>query len=106
MATADIILNGLSADELVNLVVDRLTDTICQAIRNAKAEELKEKFLSISEVQKMFVPAISRKTVDNWTKEGLLKKHVIGGKPWYRYSEVLEAVKGIKKYSPTKNVLT
>jgi hypothetical protein len=98
MPGEQIILSGLTVDQLTQAIGEIVQQRVNDAVRNIKAEELQERFLSISEVQKMFVPAISRKTVDNWTREGILLKHVIAGKPVYKYSQVMEAVKCVKKY--------
>lgn len=71
---------------------------IKEEVKALATEELQEKFLSPEEVTKMFQPNISIGTVGNWAKEGLIKKHFIGGKTWYKYSEIIDSVKHLHRY--------
>jgi hypothetical protein len=100
-----IILNGLSTDHLIELIGDVISDKVEAAIRKAKTEDIQEKFLSVEETRKLFVPNLSRQTISNWSQSGILRKHTISGKVYYRYSEVMEAVKSRKRYSRS-NLLT
>ena len=76
-------------------------------VRNIVKEEfeayyrsiISEKLLSPSEVCKLFDPNISKVTLANWTTQGRLKKYSLGGRVFYKYSEVMESLKTIKKYS-------
>ncbi len=98
MGAGQIILNGLTSDEFMDQLGELISKRVQQAICNSKKEELQERFLSPSEVCKMFVPKISRQTLSNWTKDGSLQKHIIGRSVYYKYSEVIEAVKAIKRF--------
>lgn len=104
MANEQIIISGFTPEQFKQMISDLVEKRVTHAIKTIKTEELQERFLSIAEVQKMFVPAISRKTVSNWTGDGILKKHVIAGKPCYKYSEVIAAVKAVKKYKASSNI--
>lgn len=76
--------------------LDDLTGKL-SAIFEAK-EALEERLLSAGEACKLFVPAISRLTLIRWTKADFLQEHRIGGRVYYRQSEVIEAAKHLEKY--------
>jgi hypothetical protein len=70
-----------------------------QRIREKNKEDLQEKFLSPDKTRRMFHPEVSLVTLNSWAEKGLLNKHYIGGRTYYKYSEVIEAVKTLKRYS-------
>lgn len=90
---------------VVFVPLEQLTSTIDRIvqirIREKQAEDLQEKFLSPKETSKMFSPSVSVVTLDAWAEKGYLNKHYIGGRTYYKYSEVVEAVKKRKKYQRT-----
>ena len=61
-------------------------------------QELQEKFLSIDEARKLFNPIVSRGTLYNWMDAGLIESYSIGGKRYFKYSELIESIQKIKKY--------
>lgn len=69
------------------------------ALKKIASEELAEKFLSVDEARKLFDPEVSRGTMYNWENAGYIQSYLIGGKRYFKYSELLEAVQRIKKYS-------
>jgi hypothetical protein len=99
MTEGTIILNGLSTDQLMQMIATVVSQQVEQAIRKTKEEDLSERFYSINETRKLFVPALSRQTIYNWSESGKLKKHIISGRVYYKYSEIMQAVKHLKKYS-------
>ena len=60
-----------------------------------------EKLIGTEEACKLFVPAISRQTLANWTKEGLLKVYKLSGRIYYKQSEIISAAKELKPYKKT-----
>jgi hypothetical protein len=76
--------------------VDDLTGRLSAFLESKEAQN--EKLLSAAEACKLFVPAISRLTLIRWTKADYLKEHRLGGRIYYRQSEVIEAAKHLKKY--------
>lgn len=88
---------------VVFVPLDQLAATIesivYNKIREKQEEDLQEQFLSPEKTRQLFNPAVSIVTLNSWTDKGYLKKHVIGGRVYYKYSEVMQAVKEIKKYS-------
>jgi len=69
-----------------------------EEIKLIQQTSLGERMLSVQEACKVFVPAISRQTLNNWTRDGKLPAKKIGGKLYYRYSELLSACQTLKKY--------
>jgi len=90
----DLILSQIPVAELINQIRAVVKEEI-------KAEHQKtegEKLLSPAETCKLFQPTISRVTLQSWTAAGHLKRHDIGGRVFYRLSEVIEAAKSLKRY--------
>lgn len=57
-----------------------------------------ERILSPKEVCALFEPQISTRTLFNWSDQGLIRKHYLGGKTFYKKSEILESLDKLKKY--------
>lgn len=68
-----------------------------------QATQLSEKLLSGAEACKLFNPTISVKTLTKWAKDGLIPEHRIGGRIYYRYTEVIESAKALKKFKATRS---
>lgn len=81
-------------------------ETLLQSFREVVKEEikaqqladLKETFLSPKEVCNLFKPKISLPTLARWSDQEIIKRYDLGGKVLYKYSEVIESLKTIKKY--------
>lgn len=88
--------------------VEELTEIFRDLIReeiHAKNEkELKEKLLSPEETCKLFSPAITKPTLESYSQKELLKKYSLGGRTWFKYHEVMEAVKEIKRFSRNNSI--
>jgi hypothetical protein len=82
-AGSQILLNSLSPDQLVDLLRPMIREEIRQALSDQE-----EKLLSPAETCKLFKP----------TKQGLLQDHRIGGRIFYRQSEILASTKKLSKY--------
>ena len=100
----NVIIQGLPFDQFGKSIADMIRHVVAEEVRKAKVEELQEKLLSPEETCKLFVPAISIPTLNNYAKEGLIKKHYLGRLTFYKYSEIIEALKTYKKYSRTQIV--
>lgn len=61
-----------------------------------------EKLLSPKKVCEIFQPKISKTTLATWTKQGLITEYRIGGRVFYKQSEIIEKSKLIKKYNTHK----
>src|SRR5688500_16558809 len=60
-----------------------------------------EKLLSMKEVCSLFTPKITTATLHNWSRNGLVQKHYIGSRVFFKKSEILKATKTLQKYKHT-----
>jgi len=85
--------------DLIEKRFDKFESLLTEILSHTSASEKPlEKLLSPEETCKLFQPSISKVTLWNWTNEGKLQKHQIGGKVFYKYSEVMESITTLKKY--------
>ena len=94
MTGGQIILNTISADEMAEMIKPMIIDAIREVL-----QEKEEKLLSPSEVCKKFEPAISKTTLASWTKQGLLTEYRIGGRVYYKMSEIFKKAKTLSRYT-------
>jgi len=90
-----------SVEEL-HTKLDDLAGRLTPLLEAKVAQE--ERLLSAGEACKLFVPAISRLTLIRWTKADYLHEHRIGGRVYYRQSEVIEGAKHLEKYKSKHQV--
>jgi hypothetical protein len=95
---SSVIVQGISVEEFIGLQRESIRNLVKTELTEITQKELKEKFLSPEETCKLFTPAISKPTLESYSKK-YFKKHYLGGRTWYKYSEVIEAIEKIKKYS-------
>jgi hypothetical protein len=72
-------------------------DIVREEFKLMNQEELQEKYISPREARKIL--PVSQPTLDSYAAKGWLTKYHLGGRTWYKYNEVLSALKQIKKYS-------
>lgn len=89
----NLIVQGITVAELVELF---------RPMVHAEVTRLKddqpEKLLSPAETCKMFQPTISKVTLSSWTAKGLLQDHRMGGRVFYKQSEILAKLTTLRKY--------
>lgn len=88
-----IYMSGFTPEELISLFRDVIKEELVK-LQTDKVEKL----LSPAETCKIFQPKISKTTLKSWTDQGLLSDHRIGGRVFYKLSEVLEKSKTLKRY--------
>ena len=88
-----IYMSGFTPDELMSL----FRDVIKEELDKLQTDKV-EKLLSPAETCKIFQPSISKTTLKSWTEQGYLFDHRIGGRVFYKLSEVLEKSKTLKRY--------
>lgn len=76
----------------------RFQKIVKEEISKKDTEATLEKLLSPEETRKLFSPAVSKVTLHNWAKQGRIKQHRLGGRVFYKYSEVLESLVHLKKF--------
>lgn len=94
-----VILSPIELSELLN----GLRLVVKEELKVQQQQQLEEKLLSPAETCKLFQPEISKVTLTAWSNQGLLKDYRIGGRVYYKYSEVIEAAKHLKRYKAAKN---
>jgi hypothetical protein len=83
----------------------KVKDIVQAVIQIKEQQEFQEKLLSPAEACKLFTPSISKVALHRWTKNGLIPVHRIGGRIFYKQSEVIEAAKTVKKYDRNKTAV-
>jgi hypothetical protein len=86
-------------NQLQQVLAAFLPSLVKDTLLNLKKEELKEQLLSPEETCKLFKPAITKPTLESYCEKGYLTKYYLSGRTWFKYSEVLQALKSIKRYS-------
>jgi excisionase family DNA binding protein len=79
-------------------LLEQFRAIVREEMKQEKKQENDEKLLSPAEACKLFVPAISRTTIDKWVADGRLKRYDLGGRVWFKQSEIFESAKSLKKY--------
>lgn len=92
--TENMVLTPIPVSELILGVAQK----VMEALSAKQEQELQEKLLSPSETCKLFQPAISKPTLAKWTREGRLQEYRMNGRVFYKYSEVLQSLKTLKRY--------
>lgn len=94
--------NDISLDKFpqaISLVLEKIEHLQNEVGRlNMKLEKEDEKILSPAQACKLFEPAISIRTLSNWSDRGLIRKHYLGGRTFYKRSEILESLDRLRKY--------
>jgi hypothetical protein len=91
---SDILFSQISLADLIT----HIRQVVKEELQTNEKAQLEEKLLSPKEACKLFQPAISRPTLDNICKQGLLMKYNLGGKVLFKYSEIMGALKSYKRY--------
>jgi hypothetical protein len=89
-----VILSSIPLEQLEHL----LTSIVRKEIREKDLEDLNEKLLSPEETCKLFAPCISRPTLESYVRKGVFIKYNLGGRCWFKYSEIMAALKTLKRY--------
>ena len=94
------------AEAFVEAAIPKFRQIVKEELQASKAEDLQKKYISIDGFMNMFDPAVSRGTIYNWEKSGLFKSCLIGGRRVIKYTDAVEAVERIKKYSRNNDLST
>ena len=89
-------------DHLISYIpIDKLADALfnkwMEATRINEEKKIQEKLLTAKEVAQLF--SVSTVTISSWVSKGLLTKYSIGGRTKFKYTEVMDSLKTLKKYS-------
>lgn len=86
---------------LTQLPVNELLAGIREIVKQellAGREQASEKLLSPAQACKLFEPAISKVTLTSWTSQGFIPMQKIGGRVYYKFTDIIEAGSKLKKY--------
>ena len=89
----NLILSTFHFDKLVEALAIKLIE----AMKRDQEDRLQEKLLTAKEVAELF--SVSTVTISSWVSKGLLTKYSIGGRTKFKYTEVMDSLKTLKKYS-------
>ena len=94
---SQLILSGLSTADFIQSLTEQVRVIIKEEMCTVgKLQD--ERLISPAETCKLFNPPISKVTLTAWTKQGYLQDHRIGGRIYYKQTEVIESAKTLKKY--------
>lgn len=82
----------------LNELFDRIRTVVKEELTAERSREVNEKLLSPKETCEMFQPKITTATLKNWTDDGLIQDHWLGGRKFYKYSEILSSLKTLRRY--------
>jgi excisionase family DNA binding protein len=78
-------------------LLEAITEKVIIAIRKQQQEDQQEKLLTTADVCALL--HVTPVTINTWIKKGKLEKYSNeGGKNFFKYSEVMESLKTLKKY--------
>lgn len=86
-----IIIQGITLPELLAAIRKEVDEAIA-------AMNVEEKLLSPADACKLFQPPITKPTLNSWTKQGLIPDHRIGGRVYYKQSDIIASLATLKKY--------
>jgi hypothetical protein len=86
-------LHNTTPDELVERITESFKAEVLELKKQYEYQEPDE-LLTRSEVSRLLKINIS--SVHNWAKKGVLKKHCIGGRVYYKRSEIIESLEELK----------
>lgn len=72
------------------------------SLTESQISDENERMLSSTEARNLFNPKISPSTLYRWSRDGIIKKHLVGKKVCYKKSEIIEAAKALKTYGSKK----
>jgi len=79
-------------------LIEQIREVVRAEVKSERQKEIGEKLLSPAEACKLFKPNISKVSLGKWTANGLIPMQKIGGRVFYKTSDILEAGTKLKKY--------
>lgn len=98
MSTTSILFSPIPIEELESRLEAKLQQIVQSELSRIEDNKALDRLLSPEETRKIFTPAISKVTLHHWAEQGKLKKHRIGSRVYYKYSEVMDSLIHLKKY--------
>ena len=79
-------------------LMDQFRKIVKEEIKAHNQAESQDKLISPQEACRLFDPAITTRTLSRWTKDGLIASQRIGGRIFYKQSDVLTAGTTLMRY--------
>ncbi|WP_066223367.1 helix-turn-helix domain-containing protein [Formosa haliotis] len=91
-----IILQGITASDLVDIIEERLTKRLNNLNLNHEQEpDPLKNFIEKKEARELL--GVSNPTLYRWENKGKLKSYAIGGKRYYKRSDIESAITAVNK---------
>jgi hypothetical protein len=94
-----VLINGMTKEDFLFCIREIIREEIILSSANSRSED---EFISSKELQRLFTPSISRVSIDNWCKKGLLNKIYFGRKVYFKKADVLKSIQTLKRYNITQ----
>jgi hypothetical protein len=89
----NVLLSQIPLDELLT----RFKQIVDVAVADLKPQQ-QDRLLTGAEACQLFEPHISVKSLRRWADQGRIIQHRIGGRVFYKASEIVDAGKTLKRY--------
>ncbi|MBE7172690.1 MAG: hypothetical protein INR73_19080 [Williamsia sp.] len=83
-------LHSIPLDEFLAKIKSTVISSVEEVLKNSSKSEYPELFTP-AQVAAYF--RVTKQTVNNWSKDGVLNKIYVGGKPYYKRDEILSFTK-------------
>lgn len=74
----------------------QLREAIREEIQKQQRADLAEKLLTANETAELL--RVSLVTLWQWEKQGRITKHTLGGRTYFKYSEIMAALETLQRY--------
>lgn len=94
MISKTIQIEAVDAADFIEQLRLIVREEVCAAMIKIESE----KFISPAEACRMFVPAITRPTLDKLCREGILTKQFVGARVFFKQSDIEKALQSYKRF--------
>lgn len=77
----------------------QMRDIVRDELQQQQRNDLAEKLLTAQETADLL--RVSLVTIWQWEKQGRITKHTLGGRTYFKYSEIMAALQTLQRYKKT-----
>jgi len=81
---------GIEPENLINEIVSKVKDSLLADLTQTFKNNEPKRYLSAGEVCERF--GVTKPTIHEWRKRGILKSHKLGSRVYYRLDEIENAM--------------